>query len=78
MISDEGAVERYAHADHIGAGKLNQNPDATTVVCSLPGGSASPFAQSLEVNKAGAVVYGIQFGSIEYRSFRMQDLCTAP
>jgi arylsulfate sulfotransferase len=40
--------------------------------------SASPFAQSLEVNPAGAIVYGIQFGSIEYRSFRMQDLYTAP
>ena len=43
-----------------------------------PSGSGPPFAQSLEINSAGAVVYGIQFGSIEYRSFRMQDLYTAP
>jgi len=40
--------------------------------------SSSPFAQSLEIDKTGAVVYGIQFGSIEYRSFRMQNLYTAP
>ena len=40
-----------------------------------PGGS---LAQSLEVNPSGSVVYGIQFATLEYRSFRMQDLYTAP
>jgi hypothetical protein len=43
-----------------------------------PFGSGNSVARSLEVTKAGAIVYGIEFGSIEYRSFRMQDLYTAP
>jgi arylsulfate sulfotransferase len=35
-------------------------------------------AQSLEVDRTGNVVYGIQFGTYEYRSFRMTDLYTQP
>jgi hypothetical protein len=41
-------------------------------------GPGSFYAQSLEVNPAGALVYGIQFATLEYRSFRMVDLYTAP
>ncbi len=39
-------------------------------------GSGNLFAQSLEVNAAGHIVYGIQFGTLEYRSFRMRDMYT--
>ncbi len=35
-------------------------------------------AQSVEVNAAGNIVYGIGFAALEYRSFRMADLYTAP
>jgi arylsulfate sulfotransferase len=35
-------------------------------------------AQSLEVNASGNVVYGVGFATLEYRTFRMQDLYTAP
>jgi arylsulfate sulfotransferase len=35
-------------------------------------------AQSVEVNAAGNIVYGIGFASLEYRTFRMTDLYTAP
>ncbi len=43
-----------------------------------PSGSGNRISQSVEVNAAGNIVYGIQFGTIEYRSFRMRDLYTAP
>ena len=43
-----------------------------------PGGSDARFSQSVEVNASGKIVYGIQFGAIEYRSFRMRDLYTEP
>jgi arylsulfate sulfotransferase len=36
------------------------------------------YSQSLEVDKFGNQVYGIQFAAPEYRSFRMPDLYTAP
>jgi hypothetical protein len=36
------------------------------------------IAQSVEVDPTGSVVYNIQFAALEYRSFRMQDLYTAP
>lgn len=35
-------------------------------------------AQSLEVTASGDVVFGIQFATLEYRTFRMPDLYTAP
>jgi hypothetical protein len=35
-------------------------------------------SQSVEVNPSASIVYGIGFASIEYRTFRMQDLYTAP
>jgi hypothetical protein len=35
-------------------------------------------AQSVEVNAAGEIVYGIGFAGLEYRTFRMPDLYTAP
>lgn len=40
--------------------------------------SGIAYARSLELNVSGDVVYGIQFGALEYRSFRMRNLYTAP
>src|SRR5579883_729861 len=45
---------------------------------SFPPGSANYAAQSVEVNPEGQIVYGLQVGALEYRSFRMPDLYTAP
>ena len=38
----------------------------------------SGTAQSLEVSASGNVVFGIGFATLEYRTFRMADLYTAP
>jgi arylsulfate sulfotransferase len=35
-------------------------------------------SQSVEVNASGDIVYGIGFATLEYRTFRMSDLYTAP
>jgi hypothetical protein len=35
-------------------------------------------ADSLEVTPAGKIDFGIQFGTLEYRTFRMPDLYTTP
>jgi len=35
-------------------------------------------AQSLEVDLLGHIDFGVQFGTLEYRTFRMPDLYTAP
>jgi arylsulfate sulfotransferase len=43
-----------------------------------PSGSGNRVSQSLEVDPSGNISYGIQFGTIEYRSFRMNDLYDAP
>ena len=45
---------------------------------SFPPGSTNFAAQSVEVNPEGQIVYGLQIGTLEYRSFRMPDLYTAP
>jgi hypothetical protein len=41
-------------------------------------GPGTVLAQSLEVDPDGNIVYGIQFATYEYRSFRMPDLYTEP
>ena len=43
-----------------------------------PSGHGGMVAQSVELDMSGQIVYGIQFGALEYRSFRMPDLYTAP
>lgn len=35
-------------------------------------------AQSLEVTPSGTITFGVQFGTLEYRSFRMPDMYTSP
>jgi arylsulfate sulfotransferase len=42
-----------------------------------PSGIGGRVSQSLEVDPSGNIMYGIQFGTIEYRSFRMNDLYDA-
>ena len=42
-----------------------------------PSGSGNRVSQSLEVDPLGNITYGIQFGTIEYRSFRMNNLYDA-
>jgi arylsulfate sulfotransferase len=44
----------------------------------MPDQTGSIVAQSLEVDPSGSIVYGIQFATYEYRSFRMPDLYTEP
>jgi arylsulfate sulfotransferase len=44
----------------------------------IPPGSTNYFAQSLQVDPEGQTVYEVQFGVLEYRTFRMPDLYTAP
>lgn len=41
-------------------------------------GKGITLAQSVELDKNGAMVYGIQFVAPEYRTIRMRDLYTAP
>jgi hypothetical protein len=43
-----------------------------------PAGTGLRVSQSLEVDPTGKTVYGIQFNTMEYRSFRMGSLYTAP
>lgn len=45
-----------------------------------PDSAGNPIesAQSLEVDPSGKIVFGVQFATWEYRTFRMRDLYTAP
>lgn len=52
--------------------------DAGFLLSESPSGTPVYNADSLEVTPAGAIVYGLQFNTLAYRSFRMPDLYTAP
>ncbi|HEY6346715.1 MAG TPA: aryl-sulfate sulfotransferase [Bryobacteraceae bacterium] len=69
-----------AYSDAVGSAQLlpNGNYSFDNGFLNVPPGSANFFAQSLEVNPEGQTVYGVQFGFLEYRTFRMPDLYTAP
>lgn len=41
-------------------------------------GNTIESARSLEIDPSGSVVFGVQFATWEYRTFRMPDLYTAP
>jgi hypothetical protein len=43
-----------------------------------PAGTGGRVAQSVEVNPLGTIVFAIQYADLEYRSFRLRDLYTAP
>jgi hypothetical protein len=65
-----GSAQRLPNGDyHFDSGFITI-PDAT--------GKLNLFAQSVEVDKNGTIVYRIQFAAPEYRSMRMKDLYTAP
>ena len=52
--------------------------DAGFIYVTDPSGNVNTISQSLEVKPSGDIVFGIQFGTAAYRSFRMRDLYTAP
>ena len=63
-----GSAQRLSNGDyHFDSG-----------IAANPSGHGGLVAQSLELDMSGQIVYGIQFGALEYRSFRMPDLYTAP
>jgi len=63
-----GSAQRFSNGDyHFNNGFLT-----------IPPGSNNFAAQSVEVDSQGKMTYRIQFGQLEYRSFRMSDLYTAP
>jgi arylsulfate sulfotransferase len=68
------------YSDAVGSAQLlpNGNYHFDNGFLTLPPGSSNSAAQSLEVNPEGQTVFGLQVGLLEYRSFRMPDLYTAP
>jgi hypothetical protein len=52
--------------------------DAGFLLSSDANGNPVYNGQSLEVDLSGNIDFGIQFGTLEYRTFRMPDLYTAP
>jgi arylsulfate sulfotransferase len=54
------------------------NFDAGFLLSSDANGNPVYNAQSLEVDLSGHVDFGVQFGTLEYRTFRIPDLYTAP
>jgi hypothetical protein len=68
------------YSEAVGSAQLLPNGDYhfDNGFLNIPSGSANFAAQSVEVNAAGRTVFGIQIGALEYRSFRMPDMYTAP
>lgn len=56
----------------------NYHFDAGFLLSTDANGNPLYNARSLEVAPAGNIVFGVQFGTLEYRSFRMLDMYTAP
>jgi arylsulfate sulfotransferase len=56
----------------------NYHFDAGFLLSFGSNGAPQYSARSLEVDAAGNINFGVQFGALEYRTFRMQDLYTAP
>jgi arylsulfate sulfotransferase len=54
------------------------NFDAGFLLSTGANGALVYNAQSLEVDLSGHIDFGVQFGTLEYRTFRMPDLYTAP
>jgi arylsulfate sulfotransferase len=54
------------------------NFDAGFLLSTDANGNPVYNAQSLEVDLLGHIDFGVQFGTLEYRTFRMRDLYTAP
>jgi len=56
----------------------NYHFDAGFLLSADSNGNPVYNAQSLEVDLSGHIDFGVQFGTLEYRTFRMPDLYTAP
>ena len=56
----------------------NYHFDAGFLLATDANGNLQTAARSLEVDASGHMDFGVQFGAIEYRTFRMPDLYTAP
>ena len=56
----------------------NYHFDAGFLLSTAADGSPLYNAQSLEVGPSGQIDFGVQFNTLEYRTFRMPDLYTAP
>ena len=56
----------------------NYHFDAGFLLSTDTSGNPVYNAQSLEVDLSGHIDFGVQFGTLEYRTFRMPDLYTAP
>lgn len=56
----------------------NYHFDAGFLLSSDANGNPIYNAQSLEVDPSGNIDFGVQFGTLEYRTFRMPDMYTAP
>jgi hypothetical protein len=54
------------------------NFDAGFLLSTDANGNPGYNAQSLEVDLSGNIDFGVQFATLEYRTFRMPDLYTAP
>jgi Arylsulfotransferase (ASST) len=56
----------------------NYHFDAGFLLSADANGNPVYNAQSLEVDPSGHIDFGVQFGTLEYRTFRMPDMYTAP
>jgi hypothetical protein len=56
----------------------NYHFDAGFLLSTDANGNPLYNAQSLEVDPGGHIDFGVQFGALEYRTFRMPDMYTAP
>jgi arylsulfate sulfotransferase len=73
-----GDLGTYSYALGSAQRLVNGDYHFDSGIASDPSGHGGLVAQSLELDMSGQIVYGIQFGALEYRSFRMPDLYTAP
>lgn len=69
-------VGTYSSA--VGSAQLLPNGDYHFDSGFIETASGNLVSQSVEVNPSGTTVFGIGFAAIEYRTFRMPDLYTAP
>ncbi len=63
-------------AQHLADG--NYHFDAGFLLTTDANGNPAYNAQALEVDPSGHIDFGVQFATLEYRTFRMPDLYTAP
>ncbi len=56
----------------------NYHFDAGFLLSTDANGNSLEAARSVEIDPSGQMVFGVQFNTLEYRTFRMPDLYTAP